>query len=185
MSVLSQDVVEHCYKAHRLVETVEDWANQVSTATEEMELIEPTNPGARMPLIGDPSKEIQIRILLERHREAQAIMDLIEEQLLKLNYEPPQKEVTEPPSSQHCGSKHQGGSHRENLTEDSEAQGLPSEETWPYIPLGSDSGDSFKNKKKKKRSKRPKTELEKNWHINKVFIRENGIIPLLDPSAQL
>lgn len=184
MSVLSQDVVEHYYKAHRLVETVEDWANQVSTATEEMELIEPTNPGPRMPRIGDPSKEIQIHILLERHREARVIMDLIEEQLLKLNYELPQKEVTEPPSSQHCGSKHQGGSHHENPAEDSEAEGLPSEEIWPYIPLGSDSGDSVK-KKKKKRSKRPKTELEKNWHINKVFIRENGIIPLLDPSAQL
>ncbi|KAF5618292.1 hypothetical protein F25303_13046 [Fusarium sp. NRRL 25303] len=185
MSVMSQDVVEHYYKAHRLVETVEDWANQVSTATEEMELLEPTNPGAGMTRILDPSKELQIHILLERHREARAIMDLIEEQLLKLNYELPQKEVTESPSSQHCGSKQQGGSHRENLTEDSEVQGLPSEEIWPYISLGSDSGDSFKRKKKKKRSKRPKTELEKNWHIHKVFIRENGILPLLDPGAQL
>ncbi|CVL08777.1 uncharacterized protein FMAN_14651 [Fusarium mangiferae] len=185
MSVMSQDVVEHYYKAHRLTETVEDWANQVSTATEEMELLEPTNPGVRMPRIGDPSKEIQIHILLERHREARAIMDLIEEQLLKLNYELPQKEVTQPPSSQHCGSKHQGGSHHENLAEDSAAQGLPSEEIWPYIPLGSDSGDSFKRKKKQNRSKRPKTELEKNRHIHKVFIRENGILPLLNPSAQL
>ncbi|KAG5760746.1 hypothetical protein H9Q72_011146 [Fusarium xylarioides] len=173
---MPQGVVEHYYKAHELVERVEDWVNEVSIATEEMEFVEPTNPGAKVPRI--------INILLEQHGEARAIMYLIEEQLLKLNYKLPQKEVTESPSSKHGSSRHRGGSHREYLTEDSEAQGLPSKEIWPYTPLGSDSDDSFK-KKQKTRSKRPKTEEEKNRHINKVFIRENGILPLLDPSAQL
>ncbi|KAF4501332.1 hypothetical protein FAGAP_2464 [Fusarium agapanthi] len=176
MSVMSQDVVEHYYNADKLVETIEDWANGVSITTEEMEFVEPTNLEAKMPRIID--------ILLERHEEARAIIDLIEEQLLKLNYEIQKKQVTEPPSSKHGGSRHRGGSNREHVTEDSEAQGLPSEEIWPYIPLGSDSEGSFKNKMKK-RSKRPKTEEEKNRHINKVFMRENGILPFLDPSAQL
>ncbi|KAF5664414.1 hypothetical protein FDENT_12875 [Fusarium denticulatum] len=177
MTVMSQDGVEHYYAAHKLVERVEDWAKEVSIATEEMEFVEPINHEAKVPRI--------IRSLLEQHEEARLIMDLIEEQLLKLNYVLPQKEVSEPTSSKHGGSSHRGGSHREYLTEDSEAQGLPSEEIWPYIPLGSDSEDSLKKKKKKKRTKRPKTEEEKNRHINKVFIRENGILPLLDPSAQL
>ncbi|KAF5610598.1 uncharacterized protein FSUBG_2859 [Fusarium subglutinans] len=176
MSVMSQDVVEHYYNAHKLAETIEDWANGVSISTEEMEFVKPTNPEAKMPRIID--------ILLQRHEEARAIMDLIEEQLLKLNYEIQQKQVTEAPSSKHGGSSDGGGSKREYLTEDSEAQRLPSEEIWPYIPLGSDSEDSFKKRMKKGR-KRPKTEEEKNRHINKVFIRENGILPLLDPDAQL
>ncbi|PNP73624.1 hypothetical protein FNYG_13039 [Fusarium nygamai] len=175
MSAMSQDAVEHYYAAHKLVERVEDWAKEVSIATDDMELVEPTNPETKVPRI--------IKSLLEQHEEARAIMNLIEEQLLKLNYELPQKEITKSPSYKHGGSSHRGGSHREYLTEDSEAQGLPSEEIWPYILLGSDSGDSFK--KKKKKSKRPKTEEEKNRHINKVFIRENGILPLLDPGAQL
>ncbi|KAF5710080.1 hypothetical protein FMUND_9703 [Fusarium mundagurra] len=143
----SQNAVENYYKAHKLVERVEDWANEVSIATEDMEFVEPADPKAKVPRI--------IKTLLEQHEEARAIMYLIEEQLLKLNYELPQKDVTEPQSSKHG-----------------------------YIPLGSDSEDSFK-KKQKKRSKRPKTEEEKNRHINKVFIRENGVLPLLDHSAQL
>ncbi|KAF5556680.1 hypothetical protein FMEXI_1152 [Fusarium mexicanum] len=173
---MSQDVVEHYYNAHKLAETIEDWANGVNIATEETEFVEPTNPEAKMPHI--------IGILLQRHEEARAIMDLIEEQLLKLNYEIQQKQVTEPPSSKRGGSSDGGGSNREYLTEDSGAQGLPSEEIWPYIPLGSDSEDSFKKRMKKGR-KRPKTEEEKNRHINKVFMRENGVLPLLDPDAQL
>ncbi|KAF5573663.1 hypothetical protein FPCIR_13894 [Fusarium pseudocircinatum] len=175
MSAMSQDAVEHYYAAHKLVERVEDWTKEVSIATEDMEFVEPINPEVKVPRI--------IRSLLEQHEEARAIMELIEEQLLKLNYELPQKGFTEPPSSKHSGSSHRGGSHGEYLPENSQAQCLPPEEIWPYIPLGSDSGDS--TKKKKKKSRRPKTEAEKNRHINKVFIRENGILPLLDPSAQL
>ncbi|EWG54673.1 hypothetical protein FVEG_12825 [Fusarium verticillioides 7600] len=172
---MPQDAVEHYYAAHKLVERVEDWAKEVSIATEDTELAAPINPEAKVPRI--------IRSLLEQHEEARLIMDLIEEQLLKLNYELPQKGFTAPTSSKYGGSSHRGGSHREYLAEDSDAQVCPPGEIWPYIPLGSDSGDS--SKKKKKKSKRPKTEEEKNRHINKVFIRENGILPLLDPSAQL
>ncbi|KAF5613364.1 uncharacterized protein FTJAE_13931 [Fusarium tjaetaba] len=172
---MSQDAVEHYYSAHKLVEKVEGWAEEVSIATEDMELPAPINPSAKVPRI--------IRSLLEQHEEARLIIVQIEEQLLKLNYELPQKGFTDPPCSKHGGSSHRGVSHREYLTENSRAQDLPSEEIWPYIPLDSDSGDSSKEKKKK--SKRPKTEEEKNRHINKVFIRENGILPLLDPSAQL
>ncbi|RKK10230.1 hypothetical protein BFJ68_g10507 [Fusarium oxysporum] len=183
MYVMSQDVVEHYYKGHRLADSIEDWAEEVSSATEEMEFVEPTKPQAKMPRIGDPSKEIQIAILLERHNEAREIMKLIEEQLLKLGCEIPQGAISKSSSSKHGGLNHLGGLHREYFTEDSEAQGLLSQDTWAYIPL--DSASEALREKKKKRSKRPKTEEEKNRHINKVFMRENGILPLLDPSSQL
>ncbi|KAF5630334.1 hypothetical protein F52700_7356 [Fusarium sp. NRRL 52700] len=185
MSVMSKDDVEHCYKALRLVEAVEDWAKQVSITTQDMEFVEPTDLEAKMPLIGDSSREVLYN-LLKRYEEARAIMDLIKEQLLKLKDELPQEEVPELPSSKRGGSKHRGRSTREWLNPDSEAQDLPSGEIWPYSPLGSDSeGSSEKQKKRRKRTKRPKTEEEKNRHINKVFIRENGILPLLDPGARL
>ncbi|KAI7763772.1 hypothetical protein LZL87_011629 [Fusarium oxysporum] len=180
---MSQDVVEYYYKGHRLADSIENWAEEVSSVTEEMEFVEPTKPQAKMPRIGDPSKEIQIDILLKRHKEARAIVELIEEQLFKLSYEIPQKAATEPSSSKHGGLNRQGGSNREYLTEGSDAQGLLSQDTWAYIPL--DSASEGSSEKKKKRSKRPKTEEEKNRHINKVFMRENGILPLLDPNSQL
>ncbi|KAF4944824.1 hypothetical protein FGADI_12419 [Fusarium gaditjirri] len=182
MSATSQDVVEYHYKRHRLADRIEEWAEELSSATEEMEFVEPTKPEAKMPRIKDPSKETQIDTLLKRHKETRDIMDLIEEQLLRLKYEIPQKSVAEPSSSKHGGLNCRGASHPECPTEDSDAQGVPSEDTWAYIRLASDSEGSSKNKKKKKRSKRPKTEDEKNRHINKVFMRENGILPLLDLS---
>ncbi|KAK2686386.1 hypothetical protein QWA68_014566 [Fusarium oxysporum] len=183
MSVMSQDVVEYYYRGHRLADSIEDWAEEVSSATEEMEFVEPIKPQAKMPRIGDASKEIQIAILLERHNEAREIMKLIKEQLLKLGCEIPQGVISKSSSSKHGGLNHLGGSHREYFTEDSEAQGLLSQDTWAYIPL--DSASKGSREKKKKRSKRSKTEEEKNRHINKVFMRENGILPLLDPSSQL
>ncbi|KAJ4132271.1 hypothetical protein NW765_014092 [Fusarium oxysporum] len=182
MSVMSLDVVEYYYRGHRLADSIEDWAEEVSSATEEIEFVEPTKPQAKMPRIGDPSKEIQIAILLERHNEAREIMKLIKEQLLKLGCEIPQGVISKSSSSKHGGLNHLGGSRREYFTKDSEAQGLLSQDTWAYIPLDSASEGS---REKKKRSKRPKTEEEKNRHINKVFMRENGILPLLDPSSQL
>ncbi|KAK2668715.1 hypothetical protein RAB80_016095 [Fusarium oxysporum f. sp. vasinfectum] len=135
MSVMSQDVVEYYYRGHRLADSIEDWAEEVSSATEEMEFVEPIKPQAKMPRIGDASKEIQIAILLERHNEAREIMKLIEEQLLKLGCEIPQGAISKSSSSKHGGLNHQGGSHREYFTEDSEAQGLLSQDTWAYIPL--------------------------------------------------
>ncbi|KAH7234987.1 uncharacterized protein BKA55DRAFT_708912 [Fusarium redolens] len=178
MSVQSQDVAEYYFNGHRVAECIEDWAEDVTTATEEMEFVEPTKPQAKVPRIGDPSKEIQIDILLKRHNEAREIMELIEEQLLKLDYEIRQEPISEPSSFRHGGSNRQQGSHHEYLTESSEGQCGVWQDTWTSISLDSASERiSEKKKKKKKRSKKPKTEEEKNRHINKVFMRENGLLP--------
>ncbi|KAF9772052.1 hypothetical protein IL306_010278 [Fusarium sp. DS 682] len=176
MSVESRDIWgEYNSNNHKTTGGIEYWVKAVKRATEEM----PKKRQAEMPPTGDPAKETQRAQLLERHKEARAILELIEEQLLKLDYEIHQEAIAVSSSSQQSDSNSRDNSLL-YVTSASELDSGESQNSFVSISLDSSNEkprDLVKDKKKKKRSKRPKTEEEKNRHINKVFMRENGIIP--------
>ncbi|KAF4332774.1 hypothetical protein FBEOM_13424 [Fusarium beomiforme] len=174
MPVFSGDIVEYHFNNNRATDGIEYWVEAVNLATEEVESIEPKKLQGKMPPIGYPSKETQRAELLMRLKEARAIMELIEEQLLKLDYEIHQDAIADSASSQHSDSNTYKSSQSVYFTPVAEHDSEDSHDSFVSISLESSDGkpsDLVKNGKKK-RNKKPKTEGEKNRHINKVFIRE-------------